>query len=107
MLNEMTIPEAALRDENAVELLRAWVAERRLQCSSKLGRYQETKDIPEGRAWGVILADVTRHVAMAMEAAYSADRMQIVQEIRENYLKELGRRTADATGTSQRSTDPR
>ena len=98
MLNEMTIPEAALRDDKAVELLRAWIAERRLQCSSKVGLYHDRKDFSEGEVWGVILADVTRHVAMAMEAAHSSDRAQVIREIRENYLKELGRSTLTTKG---------
>jgi hypothetical protein len=50
MLNEMTIPPAALRDENAVELLRAWIAERRLQCSCKVDLHHERKGFSEGQA---------------------------------------------------------
>jgi hypothetical protein len=107
MLNEGAIPEAALRDKNAVELLRAWIAERRLQCSSKLGRYHEKTDATEGRAWGVILADVTRHVAMAMEARYSADRTEIIREIRDSFLKELGNPTSDVAGEFVRKTESR
>lgn len=105
MLNEGAIPEAALRDKNAVEILRAWIAERRLQCSSKVGMYHEKTDITEGRARGVILADVTRHVAMAMETRYSADRTKIIREIRDSFLKELGTPTSDAAGEFTRKTE--
>jgi hypothetical protein len=101
MRNEMTIPPAALRDDNAVELLRAWIAERRLQCSSRVVPYRERKGFSEGQAWGMVLADVTRHVAAAMEAAHSTDRAQLVREIRENYLKELGRSASTATEGSR------
>jgi hypothetical protein len=98
MLNERPIPEGALRDKDAVEMLRVWDAERQFHCSIKVGMYHETMDIPEGRAWGVILADVARHIATAMESTYSADRAQIVQEIRDNYLKELDSPTSDTVG---------
>ena len=98
MLDERPIPEGALRDKDAVEMLRIWVAERQFYCAIKVGMYLETMNIPEGRAWGVILADVTRHVAMAMEAAHSSDRAQIIRDIRENYLKELGRPNSAAKG---------
>jgi hypothetical protein len=98
MIDERPIPEAALRDKDAVEMLRAWIAERQLYCSIKVGMYHKTTDFPEGHAWGIILADVTRHVAMAMEARYSADRTQIIQEIRDSYLKELGSPTSEVTG---------
>ncbi len=97
-MNERPIPEAALRDKDAVEMLRVWIAERQLQCSMKVGMYQEAMNIPEGRAWGMILADVTRHVATAMESGYSADRDKIVREIRDSYLMELGNPTSDTTG---------
>ena len=48
----------------------------------------------------MVLADVTRHVAVAMEAAHSTDRAQLIREIRENYLKELGRSMSKAAGGS-------
>ena len=41
-LNERVIPEAALRDENSVEMLRVWIAEKKLHCSMKIGMYRET-----------------------------------------------------------------
>jgi hypothetical protein len=88
-MNERPVPEAALRDKNAVEMLRVWIAEQQLHCSIKVGMYQETMNIPEGHAWGVILSDVTRHVAMALEAAYAADCSKVIDEIRDSYLREL------------------
>ncbi|MHC2435401.1 DUF5076 domain-containing protein [Bradyrhizobium sp. USDA 4451] len=97
-MNERPIPEAALRDKNAVELLRVWIAEQQLQCSMKVGMYRETTNVAEGRAWGIILADVTRHLAMALEAGYSADRDKTIREIRDCYLKELEDPTSGATG---------
>src|SRR5579872_1798192 len=97
-MNDLTIPEAALRDKNAVEMLRVWIAENQLHCSIKVGMYQESSNIPEGRAWGTTLADVTRHVATALESRYSADRDKVIQEIRDRYLKELGSPTSDVTG---------
>jgi hypothetical protein len=98
MLDERAIPEGALRDKDAIEMLRIWSAERQFYCSIKVGMYHETMNIPEGRAWGVILADVTRHIAEEMEAACSADRAQTIQEIRDSYLEELDSPTSDATG---------
>ena len=95
---EQPIPEAAFRDKNSVEMLRVWIAEQQLWCSIKVGMYQESTNIPESRAWGTILADATRHIATALETAYSADRDEVIREIRDRYLKELGSPTSDATG---------
>ena len=38
---QLPIPEAALRDGNSVEMLRVWIAEKKLHCSIKVGMYQE------------------------------------------------------------------
>lgn len=97
-MNERPIPEAALWDENAVEMLRVWIAEEKLHCSMKVGMYLETMNIPEERAWGMILADITRHLAAALEAGYSANRLEAMQKISDSYLKELSRPTSSSKG---------
>lgn len=97
-LNQRPIPEAALHDDDAVEMLRVWIAEHGLHCSMKVGMYRETMDIPEEKAWGTILADVARHVANALEAGYSANATESLQKIRDSFNKELGHPTSDAKG---------
>ena len=97
-MNQRPIPEAALRDENAVEILRVWIAENGLHCSIKVGMYRETMNVPEESAWGTILADVARHVANALEAGYSTNAADSLRAIREAIDKELGAPTSDATG---------
>ncbi|MHA6895350.1 DUF5076 domain-containing protein [Ralstonia pseudosolanacearum] len=97
-MNERPIPIPALRDEDAVEMLRVWIAERKLHCSMKIGMYLEAMNIPEERAWGVILADVTRNIANALESGYSENRGVSIEKIKESYLKELAKPTSDADG---------
>lgn len=97
-LNQRPIPEAALRDENAVEMLRVWIAERGLHCSLKVGMYRETMNVPEERAWGTILADVAKHVASALQSGYSTDSVESLQKIRDSFIKELGAPTSEAKG---------
>lgn len=97
-LNQRPIPEAALRDEDAVEMLRVWIAERSLHCSMKVGMYRETMNVPEEKAWGTILADVARHVANALESGYSTDATESLQKIRDSFIKELGMPTSEAKG---------
>jgi hypothetical protein len=97
-LNQQPIPEAALRDKNAVEMLRVWIAERRLHCSIKVGMYRETTSIPEEKAWGTILADAARHVAHALESGYSVNSEEALKKIRDSFLKELNAPTSEATG---------
>jgi len=98
VMNERPIPDAARRDQNSMELLRVWIAEARLHCSMKIGMYHEKMNIPEEKAWGVILADLTRHVAAALESAYAGNREKSIRAIRECYLEELNRPTSDTEG---------
>lgn len=97
-MNERPIPSAALRDENSVEMLRVWIAERRLHCSMKVGMYQDGMDIPEVDAWGTILADVTRHLADALKSRYGADKEDSITKIKESFLLELSKPSAEADG---------
>lgn len=97
-MNERPIPEAALRDDDAVEMLRVWIAEKKLHCSMKVGMYRETMNIPEERAWGTILADVARHISKALEAGYAANSVESLAEIRDAFVKELSAPTSDAKG---------
>jgi hypothetical protein len=98
-LNQRPIPEAALRDEDAVEMLRVWIAERGLHCSMKVGMYRETMNVPEESAWGTILADAAKHLANALEARYSTNAADSLQKIRDRFLKELGTPTSGAEGS--------
>jgi hypothetical protein len=97
-LNQRPIPEAALRDQDAVEMLRVWIAERSLHCSMKVGMYRETMNVPEEQAWGTILADVARHLANALASGYSVNAADSLQRIRDNFNKELGAPTSEAQG---------
>lgn len=94
--NERPIPDAALRDANAVEMLRVWIAERGLHCSMKIGMYRETTQIAEQKAWGKILADVARHVSNALETAYSISNQESLEAIQHSFVEELA---APTTGT--------
>ncbi|MGC7412563.1 DUF5076 domain-containing protein [Pandoraea pneumonica] len=67
-MNECPIPEAALLDDSAVEMLRVWITEDDLHCSMKVGEYAEVMNITEESVWGTILADVARTLSEALEA---------------------------------------
>ena len=97
-LNQRPIPEAALRDESAVEMLRVWIAERGLHCSMKIGMYRETMNVPEEKAWGTILADIAKHVANALESGYSTDATEALRKIRDSFMAELETPTSAAKG---------
>lgn len=89
-MKELTVPPAGLRDPNALEMLRVWIAEKELHCTLRAGLYQDGTSVPEAEAWGVILADAIRHISIALEVRYGIGRSKTVEEIKWFLLKELG-----------------
>lgn len=97
-MNERPIPKAALDDRSSVEMLRVWIAKRRLHCSMKVGMYRETTNISEERAWGVILADAARNIADALHSGYGVDAKTTLHLIQESFHAELGDPTSSTKG---------
>lgn len=97
-MNERPIPEAALQDDDSVEMLRVWIAAKKLHCSIKVGMYREKSKIPEERAWGVILADVARHLAKALESGYGLDSRTAMNAIMKQFNEELAEPTSITEG---------
>jgi hypothetical protein len=98
-MDERPIPGAALRDNDAWEPLRVWVAERKLHCSMKVGMYEENGPLPEDTAWGIILADVAKHLADALHEEGLRDRDVAIREIFRSFASELGEPTAATSGS--------
>lgn len=88
-MNERPIPEAALLDENSVEMMRVWIANKKLHTSLKVGMYRETTKVPEEKAWGRILADAARHIADALEEGYGSNREESLEMIRKAFNDQL------------------
>ncbi|VVE56073.1 hypothetical protein PCA20602_05070 [Pandoraea capi] len=94
------IPDAVLADNDAVEMLRVWTAEKAMYCSMKVGMYQETRQISEEAVWGVILADVARQVSDALQRAYPAapgTQADSLAMVRDHFLNELRAPSVEST----------
>jgi len=91
-MSELIVPPEALEDENATEVLRAWIAHEQLYCVLK----------PEGfddvGGWGILLADVARHIANGLGEARGLDREESLQRIRELFEAEFDQPTDEPTG---------
>lgn len=96
-MNKRPIPEAAVDDANAVEILSAWIAKRGLHCSLKVGMYR-AMGVDEEAAWGRILADIARHIADALNDMEGADRQTTIARIMASFEKELAEPTSDVSG---------
>ena len=89
---ELPIPPAAIHDPRSGELLRAWIADQSLQCTLNVQVWDDPGH------WGIMLADVARHVANATHDQDGSDRMETIQRIRELFDAELDAPTDEPTG---------
>lgn len=96
-MKPLVIPPAAQRDENSIQMLSAWIAEKGLHCSIKIGMWQDN-DKNEARSWGILLADTIRHIANALHENYGFDQVNTIDEILTNLRAELENPTSAAKG---------
>jgi hypothetical protein len=94
VLDELPIPPAVRSDKKARELIRAWTAHGELHCSLNGDSWAEK----EPTFWGILLTDVVRHVANALNEAKGWDKNETVREIRRVFNAELDEPTADPSG---------
>ena len=96
-MRTLVIPPAAQRDENAIQMLSAWIAEKGLHCTLNIGMWH-AEGRAEAPAWGILLADVVRHIANAIEEEHGTDRHRTVETIVNAMSTELDAPTSKATG---------
>lgn len=97
-MNERPIPNAALRDPAAVEMLRVWVAAQQLHCSLKIGMYRDGMGIDEELAWGTILADAAKHIAKGLHPNDEKEQGAALLKIRLRLNEELSVPSSDISG---------
>ena len=98
-VHEAAIPPAAQRDPEAREMLRAWIAERGLHCTIHVGMWEGQKGkFREEKAWGILLSDVVRHIANAMQEQFGDSVEKTKAEIVRALLEELEMPTSEAKG---------
>jgi hypothetical protein len=94
---QLPVPGAAIADPKSAEMIRAWIAKQGLHCSLNIGVWGADSGVDERKAWGILLADVARHVAnaLATEGVAQADSVAL---IRDSFLGELDSPTSGASG---------
>ena len=97
LMQTLVIPPAAQRDENAVQMLSAWIAEKGLHCTLNLGMW-EANGKPEAAAWGILLADVIRHIANAIEEEHGVEAAVTMEKIVKSLHAELDEPTSKVKG---------
>ena len=97
-MDALGIPPAALRDANALELARVWIAEQGLHCALKVGLYAADGVSRETAAWGIILADLAGHVADALSVEGMGSRANLLDALVERFNDEVSAPSSDRTG---------
>lgn len=103
-MKEQPIPDAAMRDPTATELARIWVAEHGLHCALRIGAYDDTP-IDEAQAWGMMLADLLRHLGRGLSDYYHRDPVEVVDVLLEAMRDELASPSSPISGGLTRSCD--
>jgi uncharacterized protein (DUF2267 family) len=98
MPNTLPIPAPAIRDSHSIEMIRVWIAEKGLHAAVNIGIW-EAQDLNEPDAWGIMLADVVRHIANAHEEEYGRDPREVITAVRQALERELAKPTTQAEGS--------
>ena len=96
-MRTLVIPTPVQSDDDAIQMLSAWIAERVLHCTMNVGMWHaEGRDEPA--AWGILLADVVRHLANAIESERGVAADDVIADIVESLNEELDNRTSKGNG---------
>lgn len=96
-MKPLTVPPAAQRDEGAVQMLGAWIAEKGPHCSIGIGMWQDGGQ-DEPAAWGILLADTIRHIADALHERHGFAKPDVVSAIIGSLDAKLGEPTSRTEG---------
>jgi hypothetical protein len=90
--DQLRVPEAARTDAKSFELLRVWIAHQDQHISLRVGVWKE----PE--AWGMMLADLARHIAAAYEQSEKRDPEEMLTRIKAGFEAEIVSPTEEVHG---------
>jgi hypothetical protein len=82
-VNELPAPPDSGTDPQAAELLRVWIVENALHCTLRPDAF------PDPGTWGMVLADVVRYVAEALQQEEGKDPAETVRLIRAQFDAEM------------------
>ncbi|HUE70256.1 MAG TPA: DUF5076 domain-containing protein [Pirellulaceae bacterium] len=96
MPQELPIPPVAI-DNPSREVIRVWLAKSKIHCVLRIGLWEE-HGTDERDAWGIVLADLMRHIADAHELEYGRDPQETLARIRSTFEVEVEHPTSQRRG---------
>lgn len=89
----LNIPPVAQRDKKSFEVFRVWVAEEGQHVSIRCGAWEDPF------AWGVVLADLARHIAHAHSLhSKGVDKNVFLERLLEGFTEEIDTPTDEPEG---------
>jgi hypothetical protein len=88
---ELPIPSTAADDPKAIEIARMWVAHGEQHVAIRVGAWKK----PE--AWGIVLADLAKHLARAYEQPVGLNRDAALEQIKAKLEAEMNSLPEDPT----------
>ena len=73
-----------MSDSASHEIMRVWIAEGGQHFSVRIGTWDDPA------AWGLLLADLARHIAASHASEYSADKEATLERIADGWNAEIG-----------------
>ena len=96
MARELPIPPEAL-DHRSVEMIRVWLANEQQHVVLNIG-FWEDRGLDERAAWGIVVADMVRHIADAHQSEYGHDPADTAAIILRAFNAEMGAATSKRLG---------
>ena len=96
-MKSLVIPPAAQRDDKSIEMLSAWIAEQGMHCTLNVGFF-DGQGHDEVKAWGVLMADVVRHIANAWAEERGTEVSESIASILQSINAELDDPTSKLSG---------
>lgn len=97
-MKQLPTPEPATDDPDSSEMMRVWIAQKRLYISLNVGVYYGKTDFNEEKAWGIILADAARHISAALEQRFGVPRTETLEGIVSSFSSELSAPSSATSG---------
>lgn len=92
----LAVPPAAQRDKASFEVMRVWIAEKGQHVSIQSGAWEDPF------AWGIVLADLARHIAHAHEMQdKKVDPEAFLERLLEGFQAEIDDPTDEPEGEVQ------
>ncbi|MBB5057171.1 hypothetical protein HDF16_001856 [Granulicella aggregans] len=89
----LDIPPAAQRDKASFEVMRVWIAEHGQHVSIQSGAWDDPF------AWGIVLADLARHIALSHQMQNSkVDPEAFMERLLEGFQAEIDNPTDEPEG---------